>query len=173
MCVCVCVCEVNLQWSVSKESAKLDRAGQATNTRFWCITHDLLSRLLKFELTENNMLQAVGTLWKREGSIPMGGPFSAQSANLHTLWQVKRAGKKLRDWGELNISDEGYIYWQRGPCGSASASFMTIFCLPRTTGQGATPVSSRGSLKPSPVSGTLKSYAHAPTGEMTAAWVTA
>ena len=107
--------QVNLQWSVSKERAKLDRAGQATNTRFWCITHDLLSRLLKFELTENNMLQAVGTLWKREGSIPMGGPFSAQSADLHTLWRVKRAGKKLHNWGELNISDEGYIYWQRGP----------------------------------------------------------
>ena len=107
--------QVNVQWSVRKESAKLDRAGQATNTRFWCITHDLLSRLLKFELTENNMLQAVGTLWKREGAIPMGGPFSAQSADLHTLWKVKRAGKKLRDWGELNISDEGYIYWQRGP----------------------------------------------------------
>ena len=107
--------QVNLQWSVSKESAKLDRTGQATNTRFWCITHDLLSRLLKFELTENSMLQAVGTLWKREGSIPMGGPFSAQSADLHTPWRVKRAGKKLRNWGELNISDEGYIYWQRGP----------------------------------------------------------
>ena len=107
--------QVNLQWYVSKESAKLDRAGQATNTRFWCITHDLLSRLLKFEPTENNMLQAVGTPWKREGSIPMGGPFSTQSAALHTLWKVKRAGKKLRDWGELNISDEGYIYWQSGP----------------------------------------------------------
>ena len=61
------------------------------------------------------MLQVVGTLWKREGSILMGGPFSAQSADLHTLWKVKRAGKKLRDWGGLNISDEGYIYWQRGP----------------------------------------------------------
>ena len=106
---------MNLQWSVSKESAKLDRAGQATNRRVWCITHDLLTRLLKFELTENNMLQAVGTLWQREGSIPMGGPFSAQSADLHTLWKVKRAGKNLRDWGALNISDEGYVYRQRGP----------------------------------------------------------
>ena len=45
----------------------------------------------------------------------MGGPFSAQSADLHTLWRVKRVGKRLRNWGELNISDEGYIYWQRGP----------------------------------------------------------
>ena len=165
--------QVNLQWSVSKESAKLDRAGQATNTRFWCITHDLLSRLLKFELTENNMLQAVGTLWKMEGSIPMGGPFSAQSADLHTLWKIKRAGKKLRAWGELNISTRNTFTGSVDPCGSTSAGFMTIFCLPRTTGQGPTPVSSRDSLKPSPVFGTLKSYAHAPMGEMIAAWVTA
>ena len=73
-----------------------------------------MTRLLKFELTENNMLRAVGTLWKREGGIPMGGPFSAQSADLHTLWKVKRAGKKLRERGALKISDEGYVYWQRG-----------------------------------------------------------
>ena len=27
---------------------------------------------------------------------------------------MKRAGKKLRDWGILSISEEGYPYWQRG-----------------------------------------------------------
>ena len=40
--------QVNLQWSVSKEIAKLDHAGQATNMRFWCNTHDLPMRLLNF-----------------------------------------------------------------------------------------------------------------------------
>ena len=83
--------QVNLQWSVCKESPKLDRAGQATNTRFWCITHDLLTCLLKLKLTENNTLQAASTLWQREGCIPMGGPFFAQSADLHTLWKVRCA----------------------------------------------------------------------------------
>ena len=131
---------MNLRWSVSKDNAKLDRAGQATNTRMWYITHDLLTRLLRFELTENNMLQAVGTLWKREGSIPMGGPFSAQSAD---LW-VKRAGKKLPDWGALNISNEGYVYWQRRAlwfslCGSASASLGITCCSRPTKGQGHRP----------------------------------
>ena len=43
-----------------------------------------------------------------------GGPFSAQSADLHTLWKVKRAGTKLQEWDALNIYDEGYVYWQRG-----------------------------------------------------------
>ena len=61
--------QVNLQWSVSKGSTKLDCARQATNTPFWCTTHDLLTRLLKFELTETNMLRAVGTLWWRNGAF--------------------------------------------------------------------------------------------------------
>ena len=80
-----------------------------------CVEHDVLSRLLKFELRENNMLQSVGALWRRETSIPMGGPFSAQCADPHTLWQVKKNGKRLRDWGDMAISDTGHVYWCRGP----------------------------------------------------------
>ena len=107
--------QTQLQWSVNKDTPKLDRAGQATNSRFWCISHDLLMRLLKFEMQKNNVPHAVGTLWQRDTSIPMGGPFSAQSADLHTLWKTKCAGKKLRDWGTLSVSEEGYLVWQRGP----------------------------------------------------------
>ena len=44
----------------------------------------------------------------------MGGPLPAQSADLHTLWKVKQAGKRLCDWGSLTISDEGCPVWQRG-----------------------------------------------------------
>ena len=95
--------QVNLQWSINKDTPKLDRPGQATNTRFWHLEHDVLSRLLQFELQENNVLQSVGTLWRRETSIPMGGPFSAQCADLHT-----------RDWGDMTISDTGHVYWSRG-----------------------------------------------------------
>ena len=40
--------QTQLQWSVNKDTPKLDRAGQATNR--WCISHDLLTRLLKFEM---------------------------------------------------------------------------------------------------------------------------
>ena len=163
VCVCVCVCVCGSQRVCVC----------ATNAQFWCITHDLLTRLLKFELTENNMLQAVGTLWQREGSIPMGALFSAQSADLHTLWKVKRAGKKLRDWGALNISDEGYVYWQRVRCGLASASFGTTFCLRRTKNRGHTPTSSRLWLKPFPVCESSKSSARVQTGGGTAAWETA
>ena len=107
LCVCVCVCV-----RARKDTPKLDRAGQATNTRFWHLPHDLLTtRLLKFELQHNNVLQAVDTLWCQDISIPMGGTFSVQSADRHTLWKVKKARKRLRDWGVLGVSDEGYIFW--------------------------------------------------------------
>ena len=43
----------------------------------------------------------------------MGGPFNAQSADLHTLWGVKTQGKKMRDLGSLTISDEGFPVWVR------------------------------------------------------------
>ena len=43
-----------------------------------------------------------------------GGGFSAQSADLHMLWKVKRAGQRLRDWGMLGVSAEGYVCWQQG-----------------------------------------------------------
>jgi hypothetical protein len=106
--------QVNLQGSINKDTLKLDRAGQATNMWFWHVSHDLLTRLLKFELLSNNVLQAVGTLWHHDTRIPMGGPFSAQSVDLHTLWKIKRLGKKLPECGELHVSDNRYDYWCRG-----------------------------------------------------------
>ena len=69
----------------------------ATSENFWVPQHDRLARMLKFELLHNNVLQADGELWSREISMPLGGPFSAQSADLHTLWGVKKGGKRLRD----------------------------------------------------------------------------
>ena len=44
----------------------------------------------------------------------MGGAFSAQSADLHTLWGVKTQRKKMRELGSLTISDEGFSVWVRG-----------------------------------------------------------
>ena len=33
------------------------------------------------------------------GSIPMGGPFSTQSADLHTVWRVKLSGRRNLRFG--------------------------------------------------------------------------
>ena len=67
-----CWRQINVQWPGNKDSPRLDRARQATNSRFWCITHDLLSRLVRFELLHNNGPQAVGGLWHPNGG---GGRF--------------------------------------------------------------------------------------------------
>ena len=106
--------QVNLVWSINKDPPKPDRAGQATNTRVWHVPQYLPTRLVKFEMLHNNVLQVVGALWRHDTGIPMGGPFSALCANVHTLWKIERAGKLLRDWGELQVSNEGYIFWHRG-----------------------------------------------------------
>ena len=39
----------------------------ATSKKFWVVSHDRLAQMLKFGLLSNNMLQAVGELWSREG----------------------------------------------------------------------------------------------------------
>ena len=53
----------------------------------------------------------------------MGGPFSAQSADLHTLWGVKKGGKRLRDWGTLNLYEDGHVHWTRGTMWFSLAQF--------------------------------------------------
>ena len=53
----------------------------------------------------------------------MGGPFSAQSADLHTLWGVKKNGKGLKDSGSLNLSEDGYVFWTRGTMWFSLAQF--------------------------------------------------
>ena len=100
--------QTEVVWSISRDSAKLDRAGEAASHQFWYVPHDVLSKMLHFEMHENNFLLAGGSMWQRLGSIPMGGPFSAQSADLHTLWGVKTQGKKMRYLGSMTISDEGF-----------------------------------------------------------------
>ena len=73
-----------------------------------------MERLRRFERLHNKTLQAVEALWNRTTSISMGGPFSSQSTDLHSLWRIKKAGKKLRDLGTLHVSEEGYVFWTRG-----------------------------------------------------------
>ena len=101
-------------WSISRDSAKLDRVGEATHHRFWHLPHAQLSKMLFFKMHENNFLLAAGSLWQRLDNIQMGGPFSAQSADLHILWGVKTQSKRMRDLGTLTISDERFPVWVRG-----------------------------------------------------------
>ena len=104
-------------WSIHRESKRLDRAGQANSGKFWFLTNDELIKKVKFELRHNNYVQSTGSIrgiyiWRRTGCIPMGGSFSAQSADLHCQWQVYKHRGKFRDLGQLRISDSGFVYWE-------------------------------------------------------------
>ena len=94
-CTSVCVC-VNvskrkkrrmseIEWSIHKDSKQLDRAGRAKAEKFWYITHGMPSETISFEMHCNNFIRAVVGLRSRHGCIPMGGSFSAQAADLHSL----------------------------------------------------------------------------------------
>ena len=53
----------------------------------------------------------MGQLWSRDKCIPMGGSFSAQSADLHSIWAAYTGRQEFRCLGALTVSPEGYIYW--------------------------------------------------------------
>ena len=50
-------------------------------------------------------------MWVRVGCIPTGGPFSSQSADLHSVWCAYKNRGKFRDLGQLIVSESGYPYW--------------------------------------------------------------
>ena len=85
--VCVCVC--------------VDRVGRGNSSKFWYIEHQNLTAKIEFELKHNNYVQAAGNVWKRPGCIPMGGSFSAQSADLHCQWEVYQNRHLFRELGTL------------------------------------------------------------------------
>ena len=107
-------------WSIHKESKALDRAGKACAKGFWYVSHSALEKTLAFELMENNMCVANGQVWKRLHCIPMGGSFSAQAADLHCVWNVFRHRGYFRSLGTLQISPEGFPYWE--------SEFTTALC---------------------------------------------
>ena len=102
----------DIEWSIHKDSKMLDRAGRAKATKFWYITHAQMSDTITFEMHCNNFIRAVGGLWCRHGCIPMGGSFSAQAADLHSLWQVYSNRHLLRRLGSLTVSEAGFPYWE-------------------------------------------------------------
>ena len=66
---------------------------------------------VSFELQVNNKCWSVGKVWGRDQCIPMGGSFSAQSADLHCVWSGYTGRSIFRRLGALNISAEGYVFW--------------------------------------------------------------
>ena len=90
----------------------LDRAGKATVAGFKYITHQQLTAIVRHELSKSNVCWAAGTVWVRTNCIPMGGPFSAQGANIHSVQRVYQHRGLFRQPGALTVSPEGFPLWE-------------------------------------------------------------
>ena len=100
-----------LIWSIHRDNKRLDRAGQGTSSRFTYLSHVELENLVYFSLLTDTYAQASGKIWARTGAIPMGGPFSAQSADLRSVWGAKKRIDLMRRIGTLTFSPRGHPLW--------------------------------------------------------------
>ena len=98
-------------WSIHRDCKELDRAGRAASSAFWHFSHEELTQLVQFSLTEDNQVWCAGAMWKRANAIPMGGSFSAQCADLHSLWALKQGVDVMRRFGTL-IKEAPFPVWE-------------------------------------------------------------
>ena len=75
-----------------------------------------LTTLLLFELERNNTCQTVGKEWFCNRCIPMGGPFSAESDHLHSMWKPFVDRNPFHELGTLLVTEKGFPDWK---CGTA------------------------------------------------------
>ena len=85
-------------WSVHHAHPRLDRAGRATGHGFKFVSHEDLTAIIRQELTSNNGCYGVGNVWRRTNCILMGGSFSAQGADLHSVWGAYENRKWFTAW---------------------------------------------------------------------------
>ena len=97
-------------WSI-RPNKQLDRAGVGTTSRFFHLPYTTLENLVYFSLLIDTYSQASGKLWSRTGAIPMGGPFSAQSADLRSIWGVQQHTHLMGRMGNLSFSPRGHPLW--------------------------------------------------------------
>ena len=107
-------------WSIHKTDKSMDRVGKATDYDFSVISHAELVDLITFSLRTDNFCWAAGSAWQRLFAIPMGGSFSAQSADLYCIWAFHLLKARSRQWGELTTSASGFPIW-KSPTGRTMA----------------------------------------------------
>ena len=71
-----------------------------------------MSDTISLEMHCDNYIIALGEVWSRHGCIPMGGSFSAQAADLHSVWGVYTNRTLLRQLGSLKVSEGRWAYWE-------------------------------------------------------------
>ena len=95
-------------WSIHNH---LDHYGKATANKFDSMSHDKLNSILEFILTNDRFCTAGGEGWARAYALSMGGAFSAQAADLHSIWCFHVNRQHLYALGALQFSDSGYPLW--------------------------------------------------------------
>ena len=134
-------------WSIHKHDSKLDRPGRAKSGSFWYITQAELSEYVKLEFVHNNFVQASGKIWRRVDAIPMGGSFSAQAADLYSIWRLKKAVTCMKLLGDLHWASNDYPYWVVNTSGGrvslALAQFRDNIVVATTEAPGTSVVMSR------------------------------
>ena len=87
--------------------SRLDGAGKANSQGFRFVSHEELSAIVKQELTQNSGCFSAGKVWSCTNCIPMGGSFSAEGADLNSVWGAYLGRKGSHRLGRLEISLEG------------------------------------------------------------------
>ena len=99
-------------WSIHKYDKCLDRCGKANAYNFDVISHEELTGLIRFCLQEDRFCVAVGQCWSRAFALPMGGPFRAQAADLHSIWKFHLNKQRFYELGELSFTARGFPIWK-------------------------------------------------------------
>ena len=99
-------------WSIHQDYKKLDGARRGSSNRFTHLPHIELENLVYFSLLTDTYTQASGQVWARTDAIPMGGPFSAQSADLRSVLGAKKRVDVMRRLGNLTFSPRSHPLWR-------------------------------------------------------------
>ena len=121
VCVCVCVCvrvcpsgnrgKLASADTTVLNNKNLDRGSRGTSDCLFYMAHSYLQNFIYLCSMTDTFTQASGRVWNRVGAIPMGSPFSGQSADLQSVWRVKRRVDLMCKLGTLWISPQGHPIW--------------------------------------------------------------
>ena len=77
-----------LFYAIHRQEKSFDRVGTGTGREYWTIPHTFVEKFVKWDL-HKNVLFVVDCLFlsQGQGGVPIGGPLSAQLADLWCVWR--------------------------------------------------------------------------------------
>ena len=106
------------------------------------INFDLLSpndlfALVRFCPLDDCYCMAAGSCWSHQLVLPMGRPFSAQSADLHSIWCLHKCKQLFHALGQLKYTGSGSPIWVNGNGRVVSLARFRDNIIVATKGPGA------------------------------------